>query len=126
MPLSNKILLDTNFLLIPADKKVDIFNEIERVVPGAQFHVLDKTINELKKIQNEQGGKHREAAKLGMQLIESKNIKIVPSTSDRLVDEILVDMQDEYLIATQDKELKKRLKKCLVLRQEKYVKLIEK
>ena len=122
----NKILFDTNFLLIPATKKVDIFEEVNNIIPGAQLCVLDKTIDELNKIQNEQRGKHRDAAKMALQLVQKNKIKIIPTHTEKLVDDILVDLQDEYIIATQDKELKHRLKKCLILRQEKYIKLIEK
>ena len=44
-----KIILDTNFLLIPAQFKVDIFDEIDRImIEKYQLFVLDKTIDELK------------------------------------------------------------------------------
>lgn len=126
MAVSNKVLLDTNFLLIPATKGIDIFEEINNVVPNAQFHILDRTIDELNNIITKQSGKHKNAAKMGLQLIKAKKIQILKSDSTDLVDDIIVSMQDDYLIATQDKGVKDRLRKCLILRQEKYVQLVEK
>jgi len=46
-----KIILDTNFLLIPAQFKVDIFSEIDRICSFTySLFVLDKSVEELKKI----------------------------------------------------------------------------
>ncbi|ENO12016.1 hypothetical protein MBGDC06_00279, partial [Thermoplasmatales archaeon SCGC AB-539-C06] len=70
-----KIILDTNFLLIPAQFKVDIFDEIDRIIlEKYQLFVLDKTIDELKKIiaDKKQKMRNRRAAKLGLQLLKSK------------------------------------------------------
>ena len=77
-----RIILDTNFLLIPAQFKVDIFSEIQRIADFKyQLYILDKTITELKKIQKEQRGKHKRAAKLGLDLIKKKKVKIIKTTS---------------------------------------------
>ena len=43
-----KIILDTNFLLIPAQFNVDIFSEIERICDFQyQLCIVDKTLSEL-------------------------------------------------------------------------------
>ena len=68
-----KILLDTNFLLIPSQFKVDIFSELERIcIFNYKLYVLDKTVDELKYIIEKQKGKHKEAAKIGLQLLKLK------------------------------------------------------
>ena len=121
-----KIILDTNFLLIPANFRVDIFSEIEKL---ADFHyglfILDKTIEELKKIIVEQGGKHKFAAKLALELIKAKKINII-NTGEGTVDNLLLEQKDA-IIATSDKELIKKLKtkhiKIIRLRQKKYLKM---
>ena len=41
-----KILLDTNFLLIPAAFNVDIFSEFNRIFPLNEIFILDKSLNE--------------------------------------------------------------------------------
>lgn len=126
MPNGKKILLDTNFLLIPGSLGIDIFTELERTCQFKyELYVLDKSLEELKKIVEQQTGKNRQAAQLALKLVQAKNIKILAIPSQDYVDDILVQLKDEYIIATQDKDLKRKLKNVLVLRQKKYIQLIE-
>ena len=121
-----KIILDTNFLLIPAQFKVDIFSEIQRIADFKyQLYVLDKTLDELKKIQKEQRGKHKSAAKPALALIKNKKVKTIKTSSDKYVDDLLVQYSKKgAIIATQDLGLKKRLKKpYIILKQKKYLSL---
>jgi len=106
-----KIILDTNFLLIPAQFNIDIFAEIDRIMTEKyQILVLDKTIDELKVIikDEKQKQKNRRAAKLGLQLIKAKNVKILKTKEPGIVDDILVKLEG-YTIATQDIALKRRI-----------------
>lgn len=122
-----KIILDTNFLLIPAQFKVDIFSEIQRIADFKyQLYVLDKTIDELKKIIKEQRGKHKAAAKLALALVKNKKVKTLKTTGDKYVDDLLVEQSKKgAIIATQDLGLKRRLKKPYIfLRQKKYLALV--
>ena len=44
-----KIILDTNFLMIPAQFNVDIFSEIHRICDFKyELYIIDKTIDELR------------------------------------------------------------------------------
>ncbi len=53
------IILDTNFLLIPAQFKVDIFSEVERICNFRyQLVIIDKTLEELEDIVSETQGKN--------------------------------------------------------------------
>ncbi len=119
------IILDTNFLLIPEQFNIDIFEEIERIIPEKyELYVLDKTIDELKKIlkDEKQKKKNKQAADLALQLIDSKDISIIKTSSNLDVDSILVkkSKNKETMIATQDMLLKKRIKKkVMTLRQKK-------
>ncbi|MCH8328876.1 MAG: hypothetical protein IIB81_00615 [Nanoarchaeota archaeon] len=73
-----KILLDTNFLMICKQFKVDIFTQIDRIsMFKYKLFVLDKSIEELKKIVEGQTGKNKEAAKIALKLISLKNIEII-------------------------------------------------
>lgn len=125
----NRIILDTNFTMIPAQFKLDIFSEIERIFEFQyKIYVLDKTIYELKKIIKEQRGKHKRSASLALQLIKAKKVSIIKTTEDKLVDDILVKIakKSDY-IATQDLGLKRRLKgKCNIIsmRQKKFLVII--
>ena len=106
-----KILLDTNFLMICAQFKVDIFSEIERICNfNYDIYILDKSIDELYNIIEKQKGKHKEAAKIALQLLKIKKIKII-KTGYGKTDDIIVECayKKDYLVATQDKDLKRKL-----------------
>lgn len=121
-----KVILDTNFLLIPAQFKVDIFSEIKRISDFKyQLYVLDKTKDELKKIIKEQRGKHKRAASLALQLVKAKKVKTIKTNSEKYVDDLLVEYSKKgAVIATQDLGLKRRLKKpYIILKQKKYLTL---
>jgi len=120
-----KIILDTNFLLIPCKFKVDIFSEIKRICDFKHdVFVLDKTIDELKKIIKLQKGKNKEAAKIALLLVKNKKIRRIKTNENLDVDGILLKQKDA-IIATQDIELKRKLKKksirTISLRQRKYL-----
>jgi rRNA-processing protein FCF1 len=124
-----KIIIDTNFLLIPGEFKIDIFSEIKK---NANFpyelFIIDKTIDELNKIINSKvaKAKHKEYAKIGLKMIELNNIKRIDS-SGMNVDNAIVELSDyNTVVATSDRELKKRLRekgvKILNLRKKQYLK----
>ena len=123
-----KVIIDTNFLMIPGQFKVDIFSEIERIVDEPhELCVVEKTIAELEKIA--QGGhiKDRFAAKLAVVLAAQKGLKRVPSSSRDISadDEIVIASNKETYVATQDAALRGRVKekgaKVIGLRQKKYL-----
>jgi rRNA-processing protein FCF1 len=118
-----KIILDTNFLLIPAQFRVDIFREIERICDFPyQIQILDKTIDELNNIILKQKGKHKSAAKLALSIVKAKDLKMKTINSSKPVDEILVELSNKgYIIATSDKEVKQRARRYITLKQKKYL-----
>lgn len=124
-----RIILDTNSLMIPLQFRVDIFSEIDRVCNfNYTLCIFRQTIDELKGIieRNEKG---RKAAQFALKLINSKNIDIIDSERKGVDSLILENADENTIVATQDKELKKQLIKrgiaMIVLRQKKYLKLIE-
>lgn len=124
-----KIYLDTNFLLIPLQFNIDIFEQIKSLCSFPyQLYVLNTTIKELKKIiQSKQKQKDKRSAKVALQLIEKENVEIEESVSDN-VDNALVQLsqKENTIIATQDIELKRKLQKpYIILRQKKYLQLIK-
>lgn len=125
-----KILLDTNFLLIPGQFKVDIFSEIHRICDFSyEIVVLDRTIDELESIAAQQRGKDKMAAKLALQLIKVKKPVILASKTATFknVDKTILELaaKERLMVATQDRLLKSELKKLgiglIELRQEKYL-----
>jgi rRNA-processing protein FCF1 len=125
-----KIILDTNFLMVVGQFKVDIFSELKRICDFPyEIFIIDKTINELKSIIEKQKGKHKAAAKLALTIIKNKKIKKI-KTKEGTVDELIIKLSNKgTVIATQDMELKRRLRKkgvsMVVLRQKRYLVLAE-
>lgn len=110
------IVLDTDFLLSSIEFKVDIFTELERICNFPyQLAILDKTMDELKDKKN---------SKLALSLIKSKNLNIITTKKDKIVDDLLLE-QNNIIVATQDKALKEKLKKrklpIITIRQKKYL-----
>lgn len=123
-----KIILDTNFLLIPFQFKVDIFDELQRVCDfNYSLYIIDKTIDELNNVTNTaKKASDRLAAKLALSLIKAKDINIIYTAKDKSVDDLILGyVKGDEIVATQDKLLKERLTakdiKLIVLRQKKYL-----
>lgn len=129
------VLLDTNFLLIPSQFGVDVFAELDKVCAGYAPAVLGLTVSELEKLTTDSATslKDRRAAKMGLQLIKAKAVRVLGTyrkvfkSADKAVLEFASASNKDVIVATQDRELKRRLKdmgvKVAVLRQKRYVML---
>jgi len=114
-----KILLDTNFLMIPYTENIEIFQEIERLVPEKyELFTLTGVVEELKRIERDKGSKGRDkiASRIALQLIEKKNIKVIESHGrvDRFIIDFAQRNKKDVIICTNDKRLRKKLKKLNV------------
>ena len=126
-----RIILDTNFLLIPLQFRVDIFSEISRICNfNYKLYIYDNSINELRNIIEKQSSKHKKAAQFALKLIKLKNIEIIKSDQKDVDSLILENLDKNTIIATQDINLRKELLKkkvsLIMLRQKKYLLLLEK
>ena len=119
------ILIDTNLLMAIEQFNIDIFSELERISPE-KCAVLDKSIDELKKLAA-QKGKTKSAAQLALKIVIAKKIHIIKSESELQTDDILAQLSHEgMIVATQDRELQKRLKRpYIVMRSRSHLELIE-
>jgi len=149
-PRMAKIILDTNFLLIPGNFKVDIFSEIEKIVNFKyELIILDKSLEELNNIilkpKKAVKGADKGAVKVAFSLIENLRnngkLNILPSKGH--VDDDIVGLasreksieggkgtynnayKPEIMVATQDQGLKRRLREMgirrIVLKKKKYL-----
>lgn len=126
-----KIILDTNFLLIPAQFGVDIFSEIERIIDlPYELCIVDSTLDELEKIKKTASGKDKRAAALALQLVAKKGIRPLKTEKNLNTDKLIVELSKSLncVVATQDMTLKRILKqkntKLIVLRQKRFLKVI--
>jgi len=120
-----KIILDTNFLTIPYQFNVDIFEEIDRIMEeDYELITLDKVVEELKRMKK---GKDAVAARIGLEMIEKKNIKVI-KTHEKKVDNAIVKLANkDTIVATNDKVLREKIKnknvKVLYLRSKKHLEM---
>jgi rRNA-processing protein FCF1 len=105
-----KIFLDTNFLMIPGSFGVDVFSEIDRIVDeNYELIVLKPVLKELKKI-SEGRDKHSRAARIGLELVKNKKLKVL-DTEEKSGDKAILKLIDENsCVATVDKELKRKIR----------------
>ena len=129
------VLLDTNFLLIPAQFKVDVFAELQRLCDFSyEAVVLAASVAELNGIVNDKkaSAKDRRAAKLGLQLINAKGVSVMSAerkvfkSTDKAILGFAAANRDSVVVATQDRLLREKLKSAgvavIVMRQEQYLK----
>jgi uncharacterized protein len=129
--MARRIILDTNFLLIPAQFKVDIFSEMRRICSFIyELAVVPETVAELKGI-TESGRsslKDKRAANLALQLLKRFKVRVLKNRKlYKRADEAILAIADKNsCVATQDRELKRRLHEkavsLIILRQKQYLK----
>ena len=128
-----KIILDTNFLLIPGMFRVDIFSEIARVCEfDYELCIIDRSLEELEGLSRG-SGKAAGNAKLALSLLRTKSVKLIKtSTLAKSADDAILNAAasapESTVVATQDGPLKRSLRglsvPLLVLRQKRHVQLI--
>ena len=131
------VLLDTNFLLIPAQFKVDIFAELRRLCDFSyEVAVLAATVAELNGIVNDKNASanDRRAAKLGLQLIKAKGVSVIGAerkvfkSTDKAILGFAAQGRGSVVVATQDRLLREKLKSAgvavIVMRQKQYLALL--
>jgi uncharacterized protein len=116
-----KALLDTNFLLLPHQFGVDIFEYLKFY----DLATLDVCIKELNKLAKNRGEKGM-GARVALQLLKTKNVA-VEKAKEKTVDKALLEyaVNNRCVVGTNDKVLIKALKvqgiKIIRLKQNKYL-----
>ncbi|MFH1750791.1 MAG: PIN domain-containing protein [Candidatus Micrarchaeota archaeon] len=111
-----RVLLDTNFLLIPFTNHIDIFEECQRLLAGkVEFIILACTLQELRSLK----GRQRLYARAMLKFITDQSSKFeivnIQGKADTLIFEYAEKHNSEGLyVGTMDKELKMKLKKIKV------------
>ena len=119
-----KVLLDSNFLLIPSKFRVDVFKELE-IFGKPEPYTLDLVVREMEKIATKKGQDSRHAH-MGLFLIDSKGVEIIKAKGRNTDNELeRIGKEGGFIVCTQDRELIKRLRKkgigVISLRQSKYL-----
>lgn len=122
--MKRTIILDSNFLLIPFQFKINIFEEIERLLEGP--HEIIVTSGVLKELKRLSKGKKRGsfAARVALKIIENNKEKIkLVKGNEKITDNEIIEIAarcEEPVVCTNDIILRRRLKKqgirCIVLK----------
>jgi len=108
-----KVLLDSNFLLIPAQFKIDIFEELNRVLEAkVDPIILSPVYQEIERLSNVESERLRRQARLALKLAKRCRIIHVERREEESVDELLVRIAEEWRcpVATNDAELRRKLR----------------
>ncbi len=108
--MKTKIVLDANFLMVPAQFKLDIFEEIRRIMNEPyDLITMSPVAGELQKIAS---GKSKDAgtARVALELIKIHNVKVIDA-SGRADAAIMKICDRNTVVCTQDKRLQNALKK---------------
>ena len=106
------VVLDTNFLLIPFQFKIDILRELDYLIDVShRFVISSKTIKELMEIAKSVG-KDGMAARLALKLVEANRAKIDIIESDEYVDHWIADYAraNRAIVCTNDSGLRRKLR----------------
>jgi rRNA-processing protein FCF1 len=124
METSYRVVLDTNFMLIPFQFGVDIRAELDRILDfNYELCTTDGVVRELMLISKEKS-KDGRAAKASLEM--AKDLDIIPAKGDA-DDALLTLASKDTIICTNDKILKEKIKRkgapLIYLRQKKYLAL---
>ena len=124
--MPTKLLVDTNFLLIPVRFKVDIFEESQNAVNDVvEFYVSSRVLAEIQILKARSKGSFVRQLKLAERL--SENCTVINDDSSTKVDQSLINLaiREEMMIGTADAELRQNARKAGVkvvyLRQKRYL-----
>ena len=107
------VALDTNFLLLPIQRRIDVFEGIERLVEGrVDFVLLPQVVGELKRLVEEGSPKERREAEGALLLSSRCRLVVSPSVigveeADRALLEYA--LAEGAIVATNDRALRRML-----------------
>jgi rRNA-processing protein FCF1 len=109
-----KVILDSNFLFVPLQFKIDIFDGI-MILLNQRFElvILSPIHRELQKMAEKSQPKLRKQASLALKLAEKCGVIDVEKSVEETNDDVIVRVAAKWgkcLVATNDRELRKRLR----------------
>ena len=107
-----KVVIDTNFFLIPYQFKIDILTELEHLIDVHHVYIItSKTLKELEKIASN-AGKKGAGGRFALKIIEANKDKMEIIRSDKPVDNWIEEYAEDHgaIVCTNDIKLKKKLK----------------
>lgn len=107
------MIFDSNFLFVPSQFQLEIFEELANLL-NQRFDpvLLSPTQKELQKLAEEGSPKRRQQASLALKLAEKCRLIHVEKGLKETYDDVIVRVAAEWKcpVATNDRELRKRLR----------------
>jgi len=111
--MSLKVIVDSNFLMIPSQFRLDIFGELRRTLNrSVKVIILSPVYEELRKISLVTSPKHRRQAEMALKLIEGFEIVNIRPNLGETVDDLIIRLAKEWNcpVATNDGKLRRKLR----------------
>jgi rRNA-processing protein FCF1 len=111
--MSIKVILDSNFLMVPVQFKVDIFEEMNKLLEQRVIAVVPSPIyREIKKLSESKNLKLRKQGRIALELARKTKIINIEIRPKETVDELIVRLADEWAcpVATNDIDLRRKLR----------------
>ena len=109
-----KVILDSNFLFIPSQFHIDIFEKLESLLGQRVDPVLlAPTYQEIRKIADKGSPKMRQQASLALKIAQKCHIVQVEKDFEETYDDVIVRVAKEWQspVATNDRALRRRLRR---------------
>ncbi len=116
MPVKDKkrVILDSNFLMLPFQFNVDISNEIERILGGGyRIYVPREVLNELNYL-SVKAEKHRDRKMAKMALKFARRFDTIEGGDKDADGAIIALAEKDVIVCTNDKALKNRLREIQI------------
>jgi rRNA-processing protein FCF1 len=108
-----KVVLDANFLFVPSQFQVDIFEELANLLNQSfELILLSSTLMELQGLAESDSPKERKQAQLALKLAEKCRVVPVEKGLGETYDDVIVRVAAEWKspVATNDRELRRRMR----------------
>ena len=107
-----RVILDSNFLFVPFQFHVDIFDELEALLGKYEPVILSTTLEELKSLTKKRSVKMQRQASAVLELVGRCKVVDVEKKPGESYDDIILRIARESKspVATNDKELRRKLR----------------
>ena len=108
-----KVILDSNALFVPLQFKIDIFNDLNRLLNRSfELVLLSPVKRELEMLARKGSPKMRKNASYALKLAEKCRYVEVDFPASALTDDVIVEIAAEWKspVFTNDRQLKQRLR----------------
>lgn len=123
----NEVVIDTNFFMAVFQFKIDILDDLKKVVPSYKLTTPKFVISELEGLKTNKNQNIRKQATMALKIAKSGDVEImdVSTLNGESVDDALLRISKSKILATNDIQLKKRAKEASIqvayIRQKRYV-----